>query len=195
LLTISLVMCIVSASGGFRAVIRAINKAYGFKDERKFYIKLLLSFGIMLIFTFSLILMMSIWLFNNEIMPLIQRYLPGDINTSRNIIVSLASLALLIATTAFIFYLAKARRDKGRILPGACITVVLWLLFSQLFSLFVNHFSNISAIYGSIAGVFVLLLWINFICMFLLLGNTVNAILKPRIKKIYKRKEVPHECE
>jgi membrane protein len=33
-----------------------------------------------------------------------------------------------------------------------------------------------SAIYGSIAGVFVLMLWLNLISIILLIGNEVNAI-------------------
>jgi len=178
LLTASIFVSIFSASGGFRSVIRGVNKAYDVKDERNIFIKILLSLALMLIFAFSLILMMVIWLFNNEITSVLQNYFSTRLNMLWQLGLSLVSLVVLTGATALIFYLAKARRDKGKILPGACVTVILWLVFSQLFGLFITHFSNISALYGSIAGVFTLLLWINFICLFLLLGSAINSTLK-----------------
>lgn len=43
---------------------------------------------------------------------------------------------------------------------GAGLAVVLWLLASGLFSLYVSQFDNYNATYGSVGAVVVLLIWL-----------------------------------
>jgi len=43
--------------------------------------------------------------------------------------------------------------------------------------MYVNNFSRYSKVYGSIAGVFVLMFWLNIISFVLLLGSEINALL------------------
>ena len=170
LLSASLLVSIYSASNGFRAVIRGVNKAHGYNDDRSWIKKTALCAGMMLIFSFSIIVMLVFWIFSSAIFAM----LPFPF---MKLISAAISLTVLVGSTAWMYWLACARRGKGKILPGACVTVVLWSISSEIFGIFINRFSNISVIYGSIAGVFILVLWLNIISFILLLGNSVNAIL------------------
>lgn len=69
--------------------------------------------------------------------------------------------------------------------PGAMFSAAGWLLFSYLFSLYIGYFPNLSYIYGSIAAVVVLMLWLYACMIIMLLGAEINKfilIIKPQIK-------------
>lgn len=178
LLSASLLVSIYSASNGFRAIIKGINKAHGQKDDRSWIKNTGLCAVLMLIFTFSILVMLSLWIFSNAIFS----RLPYHFISAR-LISAIIALVILTVTTALMYRLTCARRIRGRILPGACATVALWAISSNIFAVFIGHFSNISVFYGSIAGVFILIMWLNLISFFLLLGNSVNALLDKRSKQ------------
>ena len=180
LLSASLLVSIYSASNGFRAVIRGVNKAHGYRDERSFIKKTTLCAGLMLIFTFSIIIMLALWIFSDAILDFLSPLIPINMAIMIKLASAAIALAVLVGVTSWMYYLACAKHGVGRILPGACTTVVLWAISSNIFAIFISRFSNISVIYGSIAGVFILIIWLNLITFFLLLGNSVNALLNNR---------------
>lgn len=177
ILSISLMVSIYSASNGFRAVIRGVNKAHDYKDNRSFIKKTALCAGLMLIFCFSIIIMLSLWIFSDALLSWLAPHFSFNITMAAKLASAVIALAVLVAATAWMYYLACARHGTGKILPGACATVILWAVSSEIFSIFISQYSNISVIYGSIAGIFILIVWLNLISFFLLLGNSVNALL------------------
>ncbi len=65
-------------------------------------------------------------------------------------------------------------------LPGAFAAAVVWVLFSQLFSLYVEHFGNYSLYYGSLSVIAIALLWL-YICIYLFFcGGILNWQLERR---------------
>jgi membrane protein len=61
--------------------------------------------------------------------------------------------------------------------PGTIFTVVLWFAISWLFNIYIDNFTNFSALYGSIAAVIIFMLWLNIMCTVLLLGSEINAVI------------------
>ena len=178
ILSISLLISIYSASNGFRAVIRGVNKAHAYKDERNWIKKTALCVGLMAIFTFSIIIMLALWMFSDTLLSMAQPYIPFNAGLVLQVASALISMLVLIGATAWMYRLACSRREAGAlILPGACVTVSLWVISSEIFGIFISRYSNISVLYGSIAGIFILIVWLNLISFFLLFGNTVNALL------------------
>lgn len=72
-------------------------------------------------------------------------------------IISSRFLVLLVMQTALfaaMFMFLPNRRNKFLpSLPGALLASLGWQLFSGFFSLYVEHFSNFSTIYGSLSAV------------------------------------------
>ena len=184
LMSSSLLVSIYSASNGFRAVMRGVNKAHGYDDRRSFIKKIILCITLMLIFTLSILTMLMLWIFSSSIIVALQYFLPFYPGRVIWITTAVIALAVLIGATSWMFRLACAKYGENKsmpwskILPGACVTVLLWAISSNIFGLFMSRFSNISVIYGSIAGLFILIIWLNLISFFLLFGNTINALLK-----------------
>ncbi|MBQ8401384.1 MAG: YihY/virulence factor BrkB family protein, partial [Clostridia bacterium] len=72
-------------------------------------------------------------------------------------------------------------------LPGAVFAAVGWVLFSFFYSLYITYFPNASVIYGGLAAVCLIMLWIYFCTIILLLGAEVNKLFivwQKRKKKV-----------
>ena len=68
----------------------------------------------------------------------------------------------------------------GASLPGAFVTAVLWVLFSQLFTLYAERFGNYSLYYGSLSIIAMTMLWL-YACIFLFYcGAVLNRQLERR---------------
>ena len=164
LLSATLLFSVYSASTGFRAIIRGVNKTHNITDDRGWLKITALCAALMMVFTFSLIIMLILWIFSDALLQALAYffYFPGWVITAARLVSSLLSWAVLVGATAWMYVLAGARNLKIKnILPGAFVTVTLWAVFSRLFGLFITGFSNIPLIYGSIAGVFILIMWLN----------------------------------
>ena len=85
--------------------------------------------------------------------------------------------ALLVILQIFAFLPDKRRTMKSQ-LPGALLTVVCWFVFTELFSFFIPRFYHASSLYGSLASLFLLLLWLRFIVMILFAGGVLNRTLE-----------------
>jgi membrane protein len=53
--------------------------------------------------------------------------------------------------------------------------VAMWVIVSLGFKVYVDNFGDYNKVYGSIAGVIVLMLWLYWSGMMLLLGGEINA--------------------
>ena len=89
-----------------------------------------------------------------------------------------AALSLLILLLIYTF-LPGGRRSLRDQLPGAALTAVGWALFTWLFSIFMPIFWK-SSIYGSLASLFLTLLWLEASINILFLGGALNAVLSER---------------
>jgi membrane protein len=96
------------------------------------------------------------------------------------IIAFTAPLVILTAMVAAFCRLAVQRPPsvRRRVWPGAIATVVLWVVVSTLFSLYVGSVARYATLYGNLASVAVLLFWLWLVSMALLVGGEINAQLE-----------------
>ena len=181
ILSTSLIIAVFSASSGFNSVIKGINKAYGYKDERSIVKRRLISFFLVIIFTITIIITMVMLIFNDWILGFLATYF----NVSRlalnlfGIFGNIISMLIMLGVVIVINRLALLKKASFKsLLPGSLITVLVWVLASYGFNIYVNNFSRHSSLYGSVAGIVILLIWLNIICTVLLFGSAVNVILE-----------------
>ena len=90
-------------------------------------------------------------------------------------------IALIVSMLfAFLYWASpNVKQPKFRwITPGGILAVVLWLIASALFALYVASFSSYNATYGAMAGVIVFLIWLWITNIAILLGAELNAELE-----------------
>jgi membrane protein len=78
---------------------------------------------------------------------------------------------------AYIYYVTPDvhQRSFRWVTPGAAVGVLLWLVASFGFSIYVSKVADIGAIYGTFAGAIVLVAWLWLSNVALLLGAELNA--------------------
>ncbi|MBV8539202.1 MAG: YihY/virulence factor BrkB family protein [Pseudonocardiales bacterium] len=174
-LVISLLVALWSASSGTSSLMTAVNLAYDEKEKRSFLkfraIALLLTVGaiVFLILTLALI----------AVVPVVLSTVPlGAFGlVLAQVLRWVLLFALIIFGLAVVYRVAPARNPpKFRwVTLGSVVAALLWLLGSVGFSLYVDFFGDFNKIYGALAGVIVLLLWLYLTCYVIVLGGEINA--------------------
>lgn len=86
-------------------------------------------------------------------------------------------LAFLVIVVTFAYLPAKRRTLKSQF-PGAFLATLCWFVFTDLFSVFINLFYHSSYLYGVLAAIFLLLMWLRYVVMILFAGSVLNHILE-----------------
>jgi membrane protein len=89
-------------------------------------------------------------------------------------------LLLVVVLVAILYHVTpNVRQPKMRWLSvGAFVAILVWILASAAFALYVATFSNYDATYGSLAGIIVFLLWLWITNLALLFGAELDAELE-----------------
>ncbi len=85
--------------------------------------------------------------------------------------------AFLVILLVYAMLPAKHRTFKSQ-LPGTFLTCICWFAFSELFAFFIPRIYRASNLYGSLASVFLVLLWLRYIVMILFAGGVLNRTLE-----------------
>jgi membrane protein len=90
-------------------------------------------------------------------------------------------VVLLVLVAVLVYYLFPNTGQPFRLItPGALIAVIVWVVATLAFSWYVANFASYNAVYGSLAGVIVLLLYFFISAAILLLGAELNSELYHR---------------
>jgi membrane protein len=86
-------------------------------------------------------------------------------------------LALVITIIAVLYYSTPNVKLRGFkwVTPGSIVAVVVWLIASALFALYVANFGSYDKTYGTLGGVVVMLMWLWITNLALLFGHELNA--------------------
>lgn len=93
-----------------------------------------------------------------------------------------AALAVAMMVFAFIYHVTPDVEERSfrQVTPGAAAGVLLWLLASVGFSLYLSKVADVGALYGAFAGAIVLVAWLWLTNVALLFGAELNAEIARR---------------
>ncbi|WP_030682863.1 YihY/virulence factor BrkB family protein [Streptomyces sp. NRRL B-1347] len=170
-----------SASGYVAAFIRAANAVYDVAEGRPVWKLTPLRLGLTLALMVLLAASATIVVFTG---PLAER--AGDAIGAGDVAVTAWSFAkwpvlfvLVVLMIALLFWRAPNARTSGFrwISPGSAVAVVLWLIASAGFAVYVANFGSYNKTYGTLAGVIVFLVWLWLTNLAVLLGLEFDAEL------------------
>lgn len=90
----------------------------------------------------------------------------------------LGGIALLLFWGMFGF--TRPRNDRYLVLPGAVLATVGVVLTSTIFSRLIASSARYSLVYGSLASLILLMLWLYLICQAIFVGAALNIALRDR---------------
>lgn len=180
---ISILLALWGVSGAFRSVMEAMNVVYEVDEDRPtwkvYLISILLSLGVAALLISALVFVV----FGRQIGRLIANAvgLGSVFQTVWNIAQWPVLLGVVLFAFALVYYFAPNVEQRFKwVSPGSLAAVVLWLVFSLAFSLYVNH-SSLGATYGSLASVAILMLYIYYSSLIVLVGGEMNQVIEEHI--------------
>ncbi|WP_430857033.1 YihY/virulence factor BrkB family protein [Clostridium paraputrificum] len=186
LLGISILLSIWTASSGFRAVIKGINKAYNIKEKRSYIRRSIISYISTIVLALTVVATLILLVFGSAIGRYLTEILPFHdvILVTWNILRYVVIIFVLIFVFAAIYKFTPSKRLKWRqVLPGAIVSTFGWIIISLAFSFYINNFNNYSRFYGSLAAVFILMIWLFLTSIIFMFGVEINSVL------VIKKKE------
>ncbi|HJQ02665.1 MAG TPA: YihY/virulence factor BrkB family protein [Jatrophihabitans sp.] len=179
---IGILLALWSASGYVSAFMRASNAIYEMGEGRPIWKTIPVRLGITAAMVVLGVLAAIIVVFTGPLADRVGHAL-GMGNTAL-LVWSIVKWPLLIAIVslmlAILYYAAPNVKQPGVqwISPGGVLAVLIWLVASGIFAVYVANFSSYNKTYGSLASVIIFLVWLWLTNVAILLGAEFNAELQ-----------------
>lgn len=189
LLWFSLIFSIWFPMRATSCLLHSLRKAFGLGPPRKVFLYQLgvFLFTIWLILTIGLTLMLAV--VGRRALEFISALvmLPaGFVELWSYLRFIVLGVVMFLLLTVLYMLAQGQRRPLKEVVPGVATSLAAWMALSMAFSYYVENFSNYSVLYGSIATVVVLLLWLYMSGTVLIMGAELSAVLLRR-----KRNRLP----
>ena len=186
IISITAVTALWSASKAILALIRGLNSVFGIDEKRNYFHLRIISSFYTIVFIILIVLALGFMVFGNSLLRFFSRNIPLLYGLAE-LIISLRALYIpIILTIAFVYlYRIVPNREYTFFdhLPGALFTSLGWIIFSYVYSFYIDHFAGTTFFYGSLTTVVLLMLWI-YICMYILfIGAEINIQFKGYFRK------------
>src|SRR4051794_33806283 len=175
-LTFGIVTTLWAASAGIDNMRGTLNEVYDLKETRSWVRAKLTSLLLTLAIGFLILIAIAFVSYGTgfitNALGISSPYLGYVINGIVVLILLLLSFALL-----YNFGPNHSPVQWKWISPGAGIGVVLWIISTGAFRVYLHYFDTYAATYGSLGAMIILLLWLYITALVILMGGVINAIL------------------
>ena len=182
LISISALTALWSAGRGIYGLITGLNSVYGVEESRGYFRTRLVSMLYTVGFLVVLLLTLVLHVFGTGLLE----WLPvgGGLEQILESVLDLRFFLLLILQTCMftlMYMVLPNRHNRMRdSFPGAVFASVCWLLFSEIYSVYVEHFAGLSNVFGSVYAVALSMLWLYFCVSIVFYGGALNRWLTKR---------------
>ena len=187
ILSITALLALWSSARGIMSIEQGLNRIYEIPARRGYFVRRLICSFYTLVFMVVCIVSLVLLVFGTALQNLIIRWIPV-IGSLINHIISLRTLLaialFLVCFVGLYTILPQKKQDPWNQLPGAVFTAVGWVLFSYLFSIYFNNFSNFSYMYGSLTAIVLLMLWLYICICILFIGAELNYALEMQEREL-----------
>lgn len=172
-----------SASRGIYGLLTGLNAIYQVPENRGYFYTRAIS----VLYTFLFLLMLLATLVLNVFGSTLLQKLHFENLTLLQFLWDIVDwrfiLMLLLQTglfSAMFMALPNKRNTFRQSLPGALLASGGWLIFSDLYSIYVRNFSGYANIYGSVYAVALSMLWLYFCISIVFYGGALNHYLSKK---------------
>jgi len=181
ILSFGLIFLVWSSSSCLNAFMQQLNISYGVKEHRPFWkvrgtaLLLVVVFFVLVVGGLGLIVFGGV----------IEDWVANHLGLTEGLPILFAVfhwvviLAFLLLGFAIIYYFGPDVEQKFKFITAGSVTgVVLLVLASLGFRIYVAHFADYSRTYGSLGAAIVLQLWLYITGLILLVGSEVNVLVE-----------------
>ncbi len=177
-LVAALTVLVTSSSAAIRTIIVTIGDLQGgvrYKGIMYFVFSVLFSFAFLAAMYFAMLVILT----GRAMLGFINKILPFyDISASWVWIRFLILAGIMLLIFWCLYWIARQKNDKYGLFPGAILATVATVLMSAFFSVFINMSTKYSIVYGSIASIILLMLWLYTFCQIIYIGAAFNVAIR-----------------
>jgi membrane protein len=182
-----------AASNGMGAITDTLNIAYDVKETRPWWKRRLVAVGLTVATSLLVITSLVLILFGGKL----AEFLGANIGLGSTFVIVWkiaqwpAVLGLMFLTFSLIYYFAPnlEKPEWHWITPGAAVGLILWLVGSFAFRIYLSYFDSYSATYGSLGAVIILMLWFYISGFAVLIGGEVNSEIGKAAEEAEQKEE------
>lgn len=182
-LSTGILLTIWFALGGVDGVRIGLNRAYGLRETRSWYV--LYPVMVLMVVIASLVLVLVGYLL--VLAPRAGSWLhvlfPGFDPASVTIkLVRYPAAAIILAFSLFLAHVVlPARRTRfSSIYPGVLFTIVMWTSLTAVFSFYLANFASYATYYAGLAGIVAALYFLYLAALVLIFGGELNRAIRIR---------------
>jgi membrane protein len=178
---LGLITALWSASAYIGAFIRASNAIYDVPEGRPIWKTLPIRIGLtVLLMVLTAVTAIAVVLTGGLARRTGELVGAGDTAVTVWEIAKWPALLIIVSVMFALLYWASpnARQGFRWITPGGIVAVVLWLIASAGFAVYVANFGSYNKTYGSLAAIIIFLVWLWISNIAILLGAELNAELE-----------------
>lgn len=195
--SLAVLVMVWSAGKGMLALMRGLNAVNEVEEDKNYIIVRLIAALYTVILVIAVLVSVVVMGFGKTILKLLTDGIPGG--------ASLYSLlghfgflySWIVLTVLFMLIYSYVPGRKQRFwmqMPGALFTAILWSVFSWAFSIYIDYFGDFG-VYGSLATVVIVLLWLYCMCYILMIGAHINRYFQPANELIWEKRMEQHKEE
>ena len=183
LVSLSALTALWSASRGMAALEKGMSAVYGIDMSRGFLRDILRSLLYTAVFILLIPATLLLLVFGANIADALMSALPALEKPITRLMDGRGLYMFLILSLFFtlehriVLRHASLRTRYPLSWPGAMLSATGWMLFSYLYSLYIRYFPRSSQLYGSLALLVILMLWLYFCMILFLCGAEINKYL------------------
>lgn len=180
-LTLGLAITLWSASAGIDSIRSALNAVYELRETRWWWKTKAQSLAITLILILLVAVVLGIVFYGWQAAQTLLGYLGFQV-TSPLLLVSIQWISILLvmlfACEVIYNLLPNFRKLHWTwVTPGSIVAIVLWLLLTRGFRLYLEYFNSYNKAYGSLGAVIILMLWLYLTAIVIMVGGVINGVI------------------
>lgn len=187
LLSLSAIVTVWSAMAGVDSIRVGLNRAYDLRETRSFWLLYLQSILFVVLAAAVLLAFALLIVFGPVILVTLDAYAPGIRGSFNALDRWRFPIAILLLTGWLLIchrVLPARRLTIREVLPGVLLTVLVWILLSVAYSIYLVRFGTFVSTYASLSGLFAAMFFLYLAALVLIFGGEVNRVIavhgKPR---------------
>ena len=180
LLTGAVILALYSSINGLEAARRAVIHAHGgWEHAAAFWRRMLADLLIVILVTLAIVLITALVILLPPLLAVVEDWLhlPEAVHffslVGRVLFAPLLMFAILLG--AYRLFTPRIPGQRRRCLPGALLTLVVWLALAKGMALYLQFAVRYDLVYGSLAGLVLLELFLYLLAAAFILGAHLNA--------------------
>ena len=193
LMSFSIIIALWSAARGILSISNGLNSVFRTEESRNYFLLRSIATLHTLIVAVALVILLVVFVFGNSLYQVVLNrfsFLNNIVTLILSVRVAVGFVLLFFMFIAMYKGLPNHKLSLKQATPGALFCALSWMIVSFGFSVYVNHFSNYSKVYGSLAGIAIAMVWVYMMMNLVLWGGELNVMIKEQFpEKVAQRKK------